>query len=423
MASTIPQKYALHALIVDRQFDVLTDSKNQWFWDRSLGDVFLCAMQVLSERGELGRDAVADAIRKNGWHSTRVSAAMGALAEVVKPCPYDLVSLPGALASAFQDHVVGGLIKVVGDENSTALQRIEAIALAHGELTHVGDSKRAPNLEELVDDFFDRLARGEDTEKRKKSIPMRNVHMMNIFRGRLWPELYIIAAREKFGKTQLMMNMVAESAEQGRRVRVYSHEDTAETFRDKYLSLKTGVPYDRVSSGDLTPEEVTRMKSVMDLYRNVAKNVIIDPKTYSPEELCLSLRREIISDGLGMVCVDYLQRLRYRRNEEVHELSDATKRIADIGKEYLLPIVLLSQVNENREDETGRVTLHIGNLKGSGAPKEDGRQIYLLDGWANRALKRIQCVKNSYGKLYFGGIEFDHATGRIVGTPTWEDGK
>jgi replicative DNA helicase len=400
-ASIIPQRIALHALIAKHHYRVVNDCLTPWFFYNPYGDVWTAALSVCMERNALSRESVIDWIRKSQFSDSRKSATMAALEECISETSYDLVLLPRMLSSEFQKHCEDNLKIALEDVQGTGESRLEAVTKAHEALCNVGADDQTANMNDLTRKYFDAREAGEEPEPSKRSINFYDEHLKFIFRGRIWPEPVIIAAPPRMSKTQLLLNIVNDFSSSGRPGKVYSFEDSSETFSSKLLAV-----------------DVDKLRMMKDeLYTKHGKNVYVDPKSYTFEEFARVVRRDCLSMRLDWIACDFIQCFKYQRRFEHQEISEGTKIIRELSKTYELPIIMLSQVRRTdgaKGDKKDEYYPSLHDLRGSGSLEEDSRAVYIIGGSAANPVRRITVAKNSHGPLVEYDVEFDLPSGRII---------
>ena len=81
-----------------------------------------------------------------------------------------------------------------------------------------------------------------------------------------------------------------------------------------------------------------------------------------------------------MIIIDYLQLLlnsQLKSESRVHELSQITRALKNIGKEFQIPIIALSQLSRNVENRINKRPI-LSDLRDSGSIEQDADLVLML---------------------------------------------
>ena len=101
------------------------------------------------------------------------------------------------------------------------------------------------------------------------------------------------------------------------------------------------------------------------------------------EQLCDSIRKAVIEDGVKIVIIDYIQRISVENgsfDKRYLEVNYITRRLKDVALELNVPIIALSQMNrgiESREGIDGKRPQLI-DLRDSGTLEEDADMVIFI---------------------------------------------
>jgi len=192
--------------------------------------------------------------------------------------------------------------------------------------------------------------------------------------GGLQPsDLIILAGRPAMGKTALAGTIL-------RSIDVpavfFSLEMTADQIARRMISAETGIPTDRLRSGDLSEAEASllaRAEGTM-MQRIEARGVILDQTGgISIANLATRSRRLKRQVGIELVIVDYLQLVTTgwsRRDGRVQEVSEISGGLKALAKELNVPVLALSQLSRNVENREDKRPL-LADLRESGSIEQD----------------------------------------------------
>jgi len=170
-------------------------------------------------------------------------------------------------------------------------------------------------------------------------------------------DLVIVAGRPSMGKTSFAMNLVEHAVLKGdKAVLVFSMEMSADQLVMRMLSSIGRIDQTRIRNGRLEDDEWPRLRAAVSKIMDVPL-YIDDTPALTPTEIRSRVRRIARkTGGLGMIMVDYLQLMRVAgfaegRTAEISEISRGLKAIA---KDFECPMVAVSQLNRALEQRPNK---------------------------------------------------------------------
>jgi replicative DNA helicase len=186
-------------------------------------------------------------------------------------------------------------------------------------------------------------------------------------------DLVIIAGRPSMGKTAFMMN-IAESAviSGGKPVLVFSLEMPSHSLIMRMLSSLGRIDQGKIRTGQLGDDDWPRLTSAVTLL-NDKPLFIDDTPGLTPTEMRARSRRIVREHGpLGLIVVDYLQLMQVSGMSENRavEISEISRSLKSIAKEFDCPVIAGSQLNRSLEQRTDKRPV-MSDLRESGAIEQD----------------------------------------------------
>ncbi len=186
-------------------------------------------------------------------------------------------------------------------------------------------------------------------------------------------DLVIIAGRPSMGKTTFAMNLVEHAViSSDKPVMVFSMEMPAESLMLRVLSSLGRIDQTRVRSGQLEDEDWPRLTSAVNLLKD--KQLFIDDTAaLSPNEMRSRLRRVVREHGnMALIMIDYLQLMQIPGFSEnrTGEISEISRSLKGLAKEFKCPVVALSQLNRSLEQRPNKRPV-MSDLRESGAIEQD----------------------------------------------------
>ncbi|WP_456238452.1 replicative DNA helicase [Parahaliea maris] len=193
-------------------------------------------------------------------------------------------------------------------------------------------------------------------------------------------DLVIVAGRPSMGKTSFAMNLV-ENAVLGQKkpILVFSMEMPAEQLVIRMLSSIGKIDQTRIRNGKLEQEDWPKLSAAVAKLKD-APLFIDDTPALTPTEMRSRVRRIAREHGeIGMVMVDYLQLMQVAGSSEgrTAEISEISRNLKAIAKEFTCPMVALSQLNRSLEQRPNKRPVN-SDLRESGAIEQDADVIMFI---------------------------------------------
>lgn len=194
-------------------------------------------------------------------------------------------------------------------------------------------------------------------------------------------EMSTIAGRPGLGKSSLsrdiLLNVAQPPANNGACL-LCTLEMPCEEVTELLAANLAKVDYQRIKKGYATEKILTKFHTALDQLSNYS--IIINDDSYVVPDSIREILKGIKKDEpIACLVVDYLQLMSLRkkvvnRQEEVSEISRELKAIA---REFNIPVIAFSQLNRNvelRESSRPRMT----DIRESGAMENDSTKIILI---------------------------------------------
>ena len=193
-------------------------------------------------------------------------------------------------------------------------------------------------------------------------------------------DLVIVAGRPSMGKTSFAMNLIENAAlASDRPLMVFSMEMPAEQLVIRMLSSLGRIDQSRVRTGKLEQDDWPKLASATEKLKGT-QVFIDDTPALTPTELRSRVRKLVREQGdLGMIMVDYLQLMRVAGSNEgrTAEISEISRSLKAIAKEFKCPVVALSQLNRSLEQRPNKRPVN-SDLRESGAIEQDADVIMFI---------------------------------------------
>lgn len=266
------------------------------------------------------------------------------------------------------------IVKIARDpveDVSEALQAAEQIIF---NINKGLDNRRGGlvKVRDLVTEVYHTLTRIASGEIAGSGVPTGFIDLDSILMGLHPSDLIIIAGRPSMGKTSLAMNIARHVVcVEKVPVAIFSLEMGKEQLALRLLASEAMINQSKVRSAHLSREGWNKLIEASSVLAE-APLYIDDTPGISAGEIRAKLRRLASSEGLSLVIVDYLQLMTSRsrvdfREQEISEISRSLKAIA---KEFNVPVIALSQLNRRVEERENKRP-QMADLRESGAIEQD----------------------------------------------------
>ena len=197
-------------------------------------------------------------------------------------------------------------------------------------------------------------------------------------------DFIVIAGRPSMGKTALAVNIaehaVMQAEDNDDAVLIFSMEQPAEQLVMRLLSSLGRIDQNRLRTGKLDADDWPRLEWAVNQLKQ--KPLYIDDAGgLTPSTVRMRARRvaRTARGRLKLIVVDYMQLMRSDGESENRtlEMSEISRTLKSIAREFRCPLVALSQLNravDNREDKHPRMS----DLRESGAIEQDADLILFI---------------------------------------------
>ena len=384
-----------------------------------------------------------------------IFAAMQEMAAQEPPVPIDELTLLSQLESKQQLEQTGGVDylnelsqKTPVAENAEFYAHIvrekgqlrDIILTAH-EVAKRGQEENAENISEFIAEATDRLqsidARTrlksyshlkevlainfEELEKVSESpenvtgVPTGFTELDDLTRGLQKGDLIIIASRPSMGKTALAINMALYASGHAQiPVLFFSLEMPKEHIAMRLICSEAKVNNRKLLVGNLEQDDWDKLMEGT-THMMEAPLLIDDRSAISPNYIRKVIRQAKKEfPALGLVVVDYVQLMQsnLRNPSREQEMSEISRSLKAIAKEFSLPMVVLSQLNRGLERRTEKRPM-MSDLRESGALEQDADVIFFVyrdevynEDTDDKGIAEISIAKHRNGEIGMRRLAF-----------------
>ena len=191
-------------------------------------------------------------------------------------------------------------------------------------------------------------------------------------------ELVILAGRPGMGKTAAMCAMILHTSKNIVPL-VFSMEMGQTGLIERMLVNQAGVSYQRAIRDQLHTPEKKRMLDAADVLSQ--RDILIEGTSLQTPQGVERTLKFLLEQGVHVSCV-FIDHLQYMRTEPYIadpyvSITELTKYLKALAREYQLPFVVLCQLNravESRDSHRPRLS----DLRDSGSIEQDADHIWFL---------------------------------------------
>ncbi|MCB1529379.1 MAG: replicative DNA helicase [Alphaproteobacteria bacterium] len=281
------------------------------------------------------------------------------------------------------------MIYMIRHGDKTPQEQIEAAETALFELASAGSTDTgAVTFNQALGSTIDSIA---SAVKRKDSLQgvttgFKDLDMLTA--GLQKEDLYILAGRPSMGKTALALNIAYNAAldfykqpeEDRDHVLFFSLEMGTNQLMTRILAMATGINSHFLKTGRLNDQQFTTFVRQSGELHGLPF-LTDDTPALSIMALRSRIRRAMRKNKIGLVVIDYLQLVRgtTRQSEanRVHEVSEITRMLKAIAKEFKVPVLALSQLSRAVENRENKRPL-LSDLRDSGSIEQDADVVMFI---------------------------------------------
>lgn len=240
-------------------------------------------------------------------------------------------------------------------------------------LTHIKDV--------IKDETYERLTKMNDPETRDEYIGMKTgfSQLDRVIGGLNKSDMIIIGARPGMGKTAFALNLARNAAvNKDKTVCFFSLEMTRDQLAQRMLSNEASIESDHLRSGELTPDEWTRLAQAGQSLSGT--NIYFDetPGITVPEMKAKLLRMK----SVDLVVIDYLGLMQgsssRAKENRVQEISEITRNLKIMAKDLKVPVICCAQLNRGTEKTGKSHRPSLSDLRESGSIEQDADIVMFL---------------------------------------------
>ena len=194
-------------------------------------------------------------------------------------------------------------------------------------------------------------------------------------------DLIIIAGRPSMGKTALSLNIASNVIKNSKLpVLFFSLEMSKEQIMYRLLAMETNINQMRLKNGKLYQNDWVKLNKMIKIISKFPL-FIDDTFNLSIQDIRSKIKTILFEQNeLGLVIIDYIQLMqnpKMKIENRVQELSQITRSLKTIAREFDIPIIGLSQLSRNVENRLDKKPI-LSDLRESGSIEQDADLVLML---------------------------------------------
>lgn len=194
-------------------------------------------------------------------------------------------------------------------------------------------------------------------------------------------DLIIIAGRPSMGKTALSLNIATNLIKISKLpILFFSLEMSKKQIMYRLLSMETSIPQMRLKNGKLYKNDWIKLNKMIQILAKFPL-FIDDTANLTTKDLRAKIKTILFEQKeIGLVIIDYIQLMQNnnaKTETRAQEISQITRSLKTIAREFNIPIIGLSQLSRNVEHRSDKKPI-LSDLRESGSIEQDADLVLML---------------------------------------------
>jgi replicative DNA helicase len=203
----------------------------------------------------------------------------------------------------------------------------------------------------------------------------------SIIQGFQKSDLIIIAGRPSMGKTALSLNIAINIIQNSKLpILFFSLEMSKEQIMYRLLAMETNVNQMRLRNGKLSQNDWIKVNKMVNIFSKLPL-FIDDTSDLSIQNIRSKIKTLMFEQNqVGLVIIDYLQLMqnsKLKTENRAQELSQITRSLKIMAREFNIPVIALSQLSRNVENRVEKRPV-LSDLRESGSIEQDADLVLML---------------------------------------------
>jgi len=247
-------------------------------------------------------------------------------------------------------------------------------------LTGKNTIKKTVNSAELLNEMFSEL-KEKFLNPSLPGLPSGFSNLDSFTQGFQKSDLIVIAGRPSTGKTALSLNIMLNAIKILQLpILFFSLEMSKEQIMYRILSIETSINQVRLKNGKLYQNDWVKLNKIIKVLSKLPI-FIDDTPNLSIQDIRSKIKTILLQQTkIGLVIIDYLQLMQNSdstNSNRVQELSQITRYLKNLAREFDIPIIALSQLSRNVDNRVDQKPI-LSDLRESGSIEQDADLVLML---------------------------------------------
>lgn len=272
-------------------------------------------------------------------------------------------------------------------------------------ISNIIQNKEPRRIDRCIDELLVEVSKIYNKEKTLVGVPSGFTAIDRITGGWQSGNLIIIAGRPSMGKTALALSLIKSPVSLDYPACLFSLEMSEAEITTRLLSTISGYTNIEIRNARVDIEKLAEDSNEI-AYQPL---FIDDTPALTLFDLRSKVKKLIVKYGIKLIIVDYLQLMKAEAGSREQEVSQISRGLKAIAKEFNIPVIALSQLNRAVEDRADKKP-RLSDLRESGAIEQDADIVCFI--YRPAYYNLTECTINGERFDSKGIISFDCAKDR-----------
>lgn len=379
------EKSVLGAAMLSKEvlFDILEKVNAEDFYSKAHGEIFTAISDLQKNNSPVDVLTVSEELKKRNTLEAVGGRPYVAALSLDVPSISNVEEYAKIIAEkATLRRLISTADKISSKGYAQQEDTIDILEYAEKGIFEIAQSKQHKDMAHISDILMTNLSEISSRMEHKGGVTGVTSGLIDLDKklsGFQRSDMIVLAARPSMGKTAFALNIALNAALKGNaKVLIFSLEMSKEQLGQRLLSMESRVESQKMSTGDVAPEDWSKMATALD---SLGKgDIIIDDtpgiKMMEIKNKCRRMKADI---GLDMVILDYLQLMEGEKGSanRQQEITGLSRNMKLLAREMDCPIIVLSQLSRAPDQRENHRPV-LSDLRESGAIEQDADVVLFL---------------------------------------------